>query len=151
MKKFTELKEKNKVAREENKQNLAAAVEQAKTSLIGHDIPFEVNEGIGYDVTEVKVSDIDKLGTFSVKAKIRVTDESVRKSFNKKQMDVSWYETDTEGNDTKVGHGMQRVTFPADIEAGAETEINITLSNHSNKKSAQSYYNFGKLVFQPLK
>ena len=151
IKKFTALKEKNKAAREENVQQLANAVEQAKASLIGHDIPFEVMEGTGYEVLEVKISDIEKLGTFSVRAKIRVIDESIRKSFDKKQMDVSWYETDAEGNDTRVGHGMQRVTFPADIAAGAETEINIMLSNHSDKESAQSYYNFGRLVFHPLK
>lgn len=148
VKKYTELKEKTKAKREQAAADLAAGVEQAKATLIGRDIPFEVAADAGYEVTELKVSDIDKRGTFFVKAKIRVTDAKVAKSFDPRQMDISWYEADAEGNDTKVGHGMQRLTFPAKIEVGSEVETGgIQMGNHASKKSAQAYYNFGKMVF----
>lgn len=148
VKKFTELKEKNKAQREQNKADLKTALDKELPNITGKDIPFAMEGDCGYEVTEVKITGLNDMGEVKLTAKFRVTDKKVAKSFDTKSMDVSWYQADAQGADTKRDHGMARVKFDQPIEVGSENSVDIILCNYTNSKAAKEYYNFGKLMFE---
>lgn len=53
-----------------------SAVEAEKVNLIGKPIPFEMEDDLGYEVTECKIVDVNKHGGFKMSINVKLTDPS---------------------------------------------------------------------------
>ena len=51
-----------------------SAVESEKVNLIGKSIPFEMEDDLGYEVTECKIVDVNKRGGFMISVTAKLTD-----------------------------------------------------------------------------
>lgn len=135
-----------KEKRKENTDKLYQAIEQEKATLIGRDIPFEVDPEAGFEVTSCKISDLNKLGNIEVKVQIKITDPAKAHlfGFSKNEMYFDFKFVDTEGN---LIHDKMTLSVKLDQDAtpGAVGETTFSLNNHA--KTANKYYKFGKIVF----
>ena len=72
--KAAKITEKYKIHKKEEDAKFEAEIEKIKPQLVGKDIPFEVEEGLGYEVTSGKITDVSSNGLVSVEVEVKITD-----------------------------------------------------------------------------
>jgi hypothetical protein len=74
--KWDKIKEKLDAREKEEKEKLKVAIGKIKPTLIGKDIPFEVEEGAGYKISSCKISDLYETGDAKIEFYVEITDVS---------------------------------------------------------------------------
>ena len=140
----------NREKRDQVREQLFNAIEREKATVVGHDIPFEVDPNAGFEVTSCKIADLGKSGEIYVNVKVELTDPLKARilPFSPDEMFISWRILDADGH---VMHGDMASPIQLDQEAapGAIGETNFGLGNFSS--NANDYYRFGKVSFRTEK
>ncbi|MDR0828849.1 MAG: hypothetical protein LBN95_01895 [Prevotellaceae bacterium] len=74
MKKGMKIEKKYDEKRKAAKEQLAADLQKLKTSLVGRDVPTEVEAGLGFEITSCKIAEVDETGGVSVEFVLKITD-----------------------------------------------------------------------------
>jgi hypothetical protein len=143
--KAAKIDDKYDIKKEEADKKFEAEVEKIKPSLVGKDIPFEVEEGIGYEITSCKVSKVEG-STVYVDFEVKVTDfkvANIERYGNK--LILKWHEIDKEGKlmGSEYGHVYYLELDKKEDGATGKTTQFISISS----KEAEKYVNFAKIKF----
>lgn len=139
------------------KADMESAIEKEKANVIGKSVPFEMEDDLGYEVTECKIVDVNKHGGFQIAITVKLTDpeKASLTGFSKGNLYIHYQYIDKDGNiiqnsDENVGHGGN--VELADKNAGTVGTI-VSLEDigwHSGKW-AKNFGNFAKLRFEKTK
>ena len=77
--KAKEMEEKHAAQYKEAKEQFNAEIEKLKPALVGKILPFEVEDGCGYEVSDLKISDLNEAGA-QVEFEVKITDEKAIKT-----------------------------------------------------------------------
>lgn len=144
--KIDELLEKEKADKKKNEEDMLSAIGKEKENLIGKKIPFEVEEGAWFEMTDLVVSDITEKGNLMVKGtfKLAVDEKKLRTIFGGKYT-INGDCLDSNGN-TICPSGYVYESFTGDKTLGStetyETEIPMPFS------ISKAMLNFDKIRFK---
>jgi len=150
--KWDKAKEKFDAREDEEKAKFKAEVEKIKPTLVGKDIPFEVEDGTGYEITSCKISDIENDYVY-IDFEVKITDIKAAKfdyqgMFDKSnpKLSISTYEVDKNGN--RMGSEWNNVLSvevqeKADGATGKATGSTFYIAILNPEK----YMNFAKIKF----
>ena len=114
--KYEKIKAKYKALDDAEDAKFEAELEKIKLELIGKDVPFEVEEGTGYEILSCKIVLVDGSGV-SAEFEVKVTDVDVvspYKSLFSKTMTVVCTVQDIDKNGNQIGsNGAIYLDFPA--------------------------------------
>ena len=96
MEKFKKMEEGFDAEEQAVKDQFNADVEKVKPSLVGKDIPFEMEEGCGYEISSLKISGVER--SVAVEFDVKITDESALKVFNWMTVCFYFQALDKDGN-----------------------------------------------------
>jgi hypothetical protein len=77
--KWKKMEEQFKTEKKAAEEQFNAEVEKLKPSFVGKELPFEVEDGCGYEVSGLKISDLNRAGT-QVEFEVAITDGTVIKT-----------------------------------------------------------------------
>ena len=150
--KWDKAKEKFDAREDEEKAKFKAEVEKIKPALVGKDIPFEVEDGTGYEITSCKIHDIESNYVY-IEFEVKITDVKAAKfdyqgMFDKSnpKLSISTYEVDKNGN--RMGsewNNVLSVEVPekADGATGKATGSTFYIAIENPER----YMNFAKIKF----
>jgi len=116
--KGSKIKEKFETREREEKAKYEAEIEKIKQQLVGKEIPFEVEEGAGFEITSCKISDVSRYGTVSIDCEAKITDvATVKFSPFSTVLKLEMLAIDKNGNQI-IKDDMCHVSFPK-VENGA--------------------------------
>jgi hypothetical protein len=144
-KKYDKVKETYKAKEKEADAKYAAEVEKMKPSLIGKDIPFEVEEGTGYEIVSCKISDVEG-SRVVIDFELKITDPKAayfqyQGMFDKSnpKLITSWNYIDKNGNNMISGH--------ADYIEMTEKAIGATGNSKDYMDISPEFVDFAKIKF----
>lgn len=140
--KITALRAQRKQDEKNSKAELEEAIAKEKSNVIGKKVPFEVEEGLGYEVTDFTVVDVEKDGDVSAKCQLKITDAKAADIIGGKLF-IEFDFFDKDGNSMgKKGAAYVKLPEAAD---GATASQGILFNTSSNR--AKKYVNFAKVKF----
>ena len=139
--KGAKISKKYKARDNEDDAKYEAEIEKIKQTLIGKNIPFEVEEGTGYEILSCKISDV-KTDRIYVEFEAKVTD--VNKVFpSKYSKSLSGTPLSIDKNGKQIGIHYFTLNF-SDNKEGTTNKGNIDIFL---KKEAAQYADFAKIKF----
>ena len=140
------LKQKFKAQSEEADKKFAAELEKLKTTLVGKDVPFEMEEGLGYEVTSFKVTEVGSYGSVKTELEIKITNPAEAALLRyANALSVKLQEIDKDGND--IG------SYPHDFNINLSGKTEGATGNYTyysisvNGRDAKQSVNFAKIKF----
>ncbi len=145
LKKAEELTKKYKADLEEIELEFQANLTKEKAQLIGKSIPFEVADGIGYTISDLVITDVEKSGQVVCEHKAQVVDINIA-SINgnsKPELIITWTEMDNTGNQIGSNSAAYIGVSAKENNATGTNKMYISI----RKKNAEQYVNFQKIKF----
>ena len=133
------------VRQEEDRKKFEAEVEKIKTELMGKDIPYEVEEGLGYEVLSCKIVNVDDRVAVCTEFELKITDAKLAKikGYGEPDVYVVVQEIDKDGNQISDDGGLYvKLSGKTDGSTGKrENYIYVSWKN------AEQMVNFAKIKF----
>jgi hypothetical protein len=139
--KAKEMEEKHAAQYKEAKAQFQAEVEKLKPALVGKTLPFEVEEGCGYEVSGLKICDLDE--SAKVEFEVKITDEKAIKVYQWGTLDFIFQVLDKDGN--IIGKDNTRHTTITMSQKNGETAKGTFYL--VDKADAKEIVNFAKIKF----
>jgi len=119
-----------------------AEIEKLKPSLIGKEIPVEMEDGVGFEATAGKIIDVGESG-FTVEVGVTITNAGAPALSMLKygRFDYNWQILDKEGN--QIGSNGSASSRELGKENGATGNINLYIAI----AKPQQFVNFAKIRF----
>ena len=143
--KGAKIKEKFKAQKEEAKKEFNAELEKLKPAIVGKDIPFEMEEGLGYEIISFNVTEIDSYGSVRTNLEVKITDPKEANLMRyANALSVKLHEVDTDGN--KIGYEREfNINLSGKTEGATGNYTYYVISFYP--KDAVKYVNFDKIKF----
>jgi hypothetical protein len=144
MEKAMKIYEKFKTRKKTEDEQLKANVEKIKPELIGKDIPFEVEEGAGYEITYCKISDVES-SSISVDFEVKITDVAVAgiSNYGKPRIIVTVQDIDKDGKQIDANGAYYIDISGKENGATGKSKLLVSIS----KQNAKGYVNFANFKF----
>jgi len=144
-KKGMELYQKFETRKKEEDAKFKAEIEKIKPQLVGKEIPFEMEEGCGYEVSGLKISDLSNAGV-KVEFEVTITDEKAVKIYQWGTLSFYFQVLDKEENPIgKSYYGeVRHTTIIMSQKNGVTAKGSFYLID---KKDAKEMVNFAKIKF----
>ena len=142
--KAVKISDKFKARKQAENEKYDANVEKIKAELVGKSIPFEVEEGTGYEITYCKISDVQGR-TIYVEFEVKITDVKTAEisRYGKPEVFVMAQSIDKNGNQIGADGGYNiDITDRADGATGKDNRL-IAIS----QKYVEKYADFAKFRF----
>ena len=145
--KYSKMDAKFDAERDALKAKFDAEVEKLQPSLLGKNIPFELEDGCGYEVSSVKIIDLNKNSGAKVEFEVKITDESAFKIRSWGSVPFYFKTLDKDGNLIgKDYYGEERdESIIMSSKNGTTGKGNFYLAD--SKKVAAEMVNFAKIRF----
>ncbi len=147
VKKITALRAQQKQDEKTSKAELEAAMQKEKTNVVGNKVPFEMEEGLGYEVTDFTVVSVEKNGQVFAEAKLKITDAQIAHIAPQKELIIEFQNFDKDGN--AMGKPGAAYVKLAGEGNGATGSQQISFATHG--KGVGKYVNFAKVKFMKEK
>ena len=143
LEKASKIAEKFSTREEKERKAFEAKLEEAKAELLGKDIPYEVENGTGCEITSCKIIGIDGNGV-NVKVEVKITDaKSANINRYGEFIDFTKQDMDKDGNPIS-GVGLCRFDLSGKTD-GATGKKSTYISIYGD--NIEQYVNFAKLKF----
>ena len=146
---YTKLTEK----KEELNADYLSAVEAEKVNLIGKSIPFEMEDDLGYEVTELKIVDVSKYGGFKMSVTAKLTDPNKEILVGSSRVNLYCHLQfiDKNGNiikngDENIGHVFE-VSLPDKNPGAVGTAESLEDIGWHSGRFAKNFANLSKVRF----
>ncbi len=137
-----EIEKKYDTKREEANTKFAADVEKLNSSLAGKAIPYEMEAGLPYEITNCKIVDLDKNGNAHYEIELKITDaKAIKPNWNNEYYVIA-NSLDKDGNEIE-GAGVG-CTF---VIPKAEDGATFTGKSWIGFSKPEKYVNFAKFKF----
>jgi hypothetical protein len=138
--KWKKIQEKYKKSLDENEAKLAAEVEKIKPTLIGKEIPYEVEEGAPYEITSCKIVEVGQHGYVDYELVLKITDaKAIKTNWNDEYYVNSDY-VDKAGNRFSGGSNGVKISKK-------ENGATCTHKGRILFDNAERYVDFAKIKF----
>jgi len=143
-KKGEKIKQKFDAKSNEANTKFEAELEKLRPTLTGKAVPFEMEEGLGYEVTSFKVTEVTEYGSVSTELEVKITDPkeaAIMKYVN--VLNVKMQEVDKDGNE--IGYLRD---FNVNLSGKTEGATgNYTYYSVTVRANEQKYADFAKIKF----
>ncbi|MDL2254651.1 hypothetical protein LJB78_00015 [Bacteroidales bacterium OttesenSCG-928-J16] len=148
LEKQKKLNEKYKALKKEEEGKFKATVEKIKAELVGKEVPFELEKGIGYEVTSCKITNVEGK-TVHVAFEVKVTDLQTAHMTATRIPDliVSSCELDKTGAQIGSNNGYHIELSERAVGATGKATSSIIM----NLGNAEQYVDFAKILFKKNK
>lgn len=148
LEKQKKLNEKYKALKKEEEGKFKAVVEKIKAELVGKEVPFELEEGIGYEVTSCKITNVEGK-TVHVAFEVKITDLQTAHLTATRIPDliVSSCELDKTGAQIGNNNGYHIELSERAVGATGKASSSIIM----NLGNAEQYVDFAKILFKKNK
>ena len=125
---------------------VSAEAEKIKPSLVNKALPFEVEEGCGYEVSDLKIIDVDGnwYPSAKVEFEVKITDEKAVKIYQWGTLDFGFHLLDKDGNLLDKDH----TTITMSQKNGTTAKGHFYLVH---KRNARQMVDFAKIKFIKVK
>jgi hypothetical protein len=141
---MAKVKEKFKKQADEAKAKFAEAIQKEKANLVGKAIPFEMEQGAGYEISNLVIKNVESDGSISAECQVKITDVAVCTTTRKPELVISFQNCGKDGNPVG-GQGMAYVPVSGKENGATGTYSNFIIQ--FSGKDAAKYVDFAKVKF----
>jgi hypothetical protein len=141
---LAKLKEKFEKQADEAKAKFSEALQKEKANLVGKVIPFEMEQGAGYEISNLVIKNVESDGSILADCQAKIIDVAVCTTTRKPELVISFQNYGKDGN--PIGNkGMAYVPVSGKENGATGTYSNFIIQ--FSGKDAAKYVDFAKVKF----